>query len=648
MRCKHSLPSFFFIAFALVVVLAGCSDTARELSPDAVSVAQTVWTAREANPNSAQLRCRGDVFDDMDRLIDRDPLACHCLEVQGRDPACWKFDEYVHRPMDPALSEAPRAVAQAAEGAPDVPLDAIVNAASFANRTLPGGGVARGSIFSIFGSNLGPAGGVAVTQFPLSTELGGVRIRVFTSTESVEAIPLFVSAGQINAIMPSNAPIGFAAVEVTYNGVTGDVSPVRIEASAVGIFTATGAGYGPGSITNFVSQTEAPPNSAAVSAAPGQYVTIWVTGLGAIAGADTQQPIDVGAVQDLRPTLDSFELYIGAKLVTAIFYAGRSAEFSGLDQIVAQVPADAQPGCNVPVNIVTNGLPSNAVTMSIGEGPCSDPPNPLQSLASSEPGSSASVSFLRIAGSLRGDFDLPFEAFGVDIGSAVFERSEGGVLSFSPVFSPPPPGSCVVSPSIDLNPDLIGAPDPETLDGGATIVVTRFDGQVRTIMLDDETPAFGGRLPDGSPDPAPALYFEPGAYTITSDGGADIGPIDTAVTLSALPVWTGRDDLGTVRRTEPLHIAWMGGAADQVITIIGSSTNGITNGSNGFVCSARGSDGGIDIAAYILSSLPPGEYREDGGLMLFTTQIVGTFNATGADRGEVFYGVLEFVPVLFE
>jgi len=91
---------------------------------------------------------------------------------------------------------------------PYINTNGVVNAASFTPPDLPGGALARGRLFTIFGRQLGPATGVSATSFPLGTTLSGVSIRVFQGTTTVDAIPVFVSAGQINAIMPSNAPLG--------------------------------------------------------------------------------------------------------------------------------------------------------------------------------------------------------------------------------------------------------------------------------------------------------------------------------------------------------------------------------------------------------------------------------------------------------
>ena len=55
------------------------------------------------------------------------------------------------------------------------------------------------------------------------------------------------------------------------------------------------------------------------------------------------RPIDIGAVVDVRDRVN-LEIFVGSRRVTNIFYAGRSAEFAGLDQAVFEVPADAELG----------------------------------------------------------------------------------------------------------------------------------------------------------------------------------------------------------------------------------------------------------------------------------------------------------------
>ena len=84
-----------------------------------------------------------------------------------------------------------------------------VNAASFAPPGLPNASIARGSVFSVFGENLGPAQSPALS-FPLSAILGGVSVSVTQSGTTTQAYPIYVSANQISAIMPSTVTAGVA------------------------------------------------------------------------------------------------------------------------------------------------------------------------------------------------------------------------------------------------------------------------------------------------------------------------------------------------------------------------------------------------------------------------------------------------------
>ena len=75
-----------------------------------------------------------------------------------------------------------------------------VNAASSAPFGLPNAPIARGSVFTVYGENLGPAQ-YQTASAPLATTFGGVSLSVTQIGVVTQAFPLFVSAGQINAVM---------------------------------------------------------------------------------------------------------------------------------------------------------------------------------------------------------------------------------------------------------------------------------------------------------------------------------------------------------------------------------------------------------------------------------------------------------------
>src|SRR5580698_9965890 len=83
----------------------------------------------------------------------------------------------------------------------------VVNAASFTPQGLSNSSIAQGSIFSIFGQGIGPPTLAQVGSYPLAASFAGVSITVTQGSTIVNALPLVVTAGQVNAVMPSNAPL---------------------------------------------------------------------------------------------------------------------------------------------------------------------------------------------------------------------------------------------------------------------------------------------------------------------------------------------------------------------------------------------------------------------------------------------------------
>src|SRR5260370_23064658 len=190
----------------------------------------------------------------------------------------------------------------------------IVNAATYTPAGLPGGGVGRGSIFSIFGTNIGPATPVQVSAFPIQPALAGVSIQVTQGSTSVAALPLYVSAGQINALMPSNTPLGLVSVRVTFNNARSNPSTVRVVNSSFAFFSAGASGIGPGAFQNFVANDNQPLNSPRLTAQPGQVITAYGTGLGPVSGADNVAPTPGNLPTPVKLTVggqSAKALYIG-------------------------------------------------------------------------------------------------------------------------------------------------------------------------------------------------------------------------------------------------------------------------------------------------------------------------------------------------
>src|SRR5438270_5680241 len=228
---------------------------------------------------------------------------------------------------------------------PTITPNGVVNAASYLSQAYTNYGIARGSMFLVFGSALGPVNLVQATSFPLPTSdgLAGTRVLISIGAYNAACPMVYTSLTQIAAIMPSAAPEGDGTLVVSYQNQASTSVPIHVTRSAFGIFTRNQAGTGPAIVQNFVSQTSTPLNSLITSATAGQTMILWGTGLGPANGDETAAPIP-GAL----PHLDS--LYVGGVPAT-VRYAGRSGCCAGVDQIIFDVPAGVS-GCYVPVAAV--------------------------------------------------------------------------------------------------------------------------------------------------------------------------------------------------------------------------------------------------------------------------------------------------------
>lgn len=475
----------------------------------------------------------------------------------------------------------------------------ILNAAGFQPRGVPGSGIAQGSIFSIFGSRLGPASPVQQTSYPLQTTLGGVSVTVTQGNTTVSAIPAVVLNSQINAIMPSNAPLGLVSVTVTYNGQTSNPATARVVANSPGLFTFTGFGIGPGAIQNVAADGSQPPNAPSLSAKPGQIVTLWATGLGPVTVPDTASP-PVGNLPF------QVEIFVGGQPATNILYSGRSACCSSIDQIAFQVPANAPSGCYVPVVVrVAGSAISNTVTMAIDPGgaACSDSFNPISSVLVSG-GTIGVVSLehhvdtedLRVSPALNVTSDR---------GVAYFGKYAGGLYSFNPFISLPPPGTCTTYVSrgeLDLN---LGKTPATDLDPGALSVTAPGGTNKMSLarVTEGSTFNFGllGLTPALPRVPAAPLYLNPGTYSVSALGSTAIGSFSANVNVAAPPTWTNRDQVALVTRSKGLTLNWTGGG---LIYIYGTNRNVPEDATGAFACTVPSGATTFTVPPYVVSALP--------------------------------------------
>ncbi len=506
----------------------------------------------------------------------------------------------------------------------------IVNAASYTPAGLPSGGIARGSIFSIFGTNIGPASAVQVSVFPIQPALNGVSIQVTQGSISVAALPLYVSAGQINALMPSNTPLGLVSVRVTFNNIRSNASTVRIVNSSFGFFSATASGTGPGAFQNFISTDNQPLNSTQVTAKPGQVITAYGTGLGPVSGADNVAPTPGNL-----PT--AVEVTVGGQSAK-VMYSGRSPCCSGLDQIVFQVPDNASAGCWVPVYIRTGAaITSSAVTIAVDQQGAACAQDPLTQTFLNG-GKAGIVSLVRSAVrqdvGVKATSDVTTDFFIYDL-----TQQKGGTFNFSPWFSIAPAGSCTIyGASGDwTTTGVLSEVSTATrlLDAGAfTITGPKGVSGPQPLGAGFQAAHFGSAL-SGSSFPN-QLYLDPGGYTIATSGGADIQAFQTSLTVPSPFTWTNRDQLGAIDRTQPLNISWSGATSGQSLAIIGAASDLPTNSSAVFLCVAPAGATSFSVPAAVLATLPASRSdRNQSKAVFFLTNLpisnATRFSASGLD-----------------
>jgi uncharacterized protein (TIGR03437 family) len=492
---------------------------------------------------------------------------------------------------------------------------------------IAAGAIAQGSQFAIYGRNLGPANGVQASSYPLSTTLANVRVTLIRGNTTTQALPVYVSASQVNAILPSDTPVGVVSVRVEYNGARSNWIPFRVDTNSPGILTTRGTGTGPAVIQNYISADQQPVNSLTVPAQRGQVVTLWATGLGPVS-SDATAP----AVANLPFPV---EVFVGGKPASKA-YSGRSPCCSGIDQVVFTVPADAPYGCWVPVYLrVANKAVSNVTTMAIApEG---------ESCASQETSAGqvfADSGRMGFVAPIRSDIRQSVAGKTIDLRSdfvmARFAEEKRGDFAFNPLFSIPPPGTCTAysgagdwlntADLTDIRPG-VAALEPGAFTVSADNKSATFPLSYSPLsigFLGSYVPALGQR--DGT-------ILGLGAFSLQSAAGKDIGAINTNFNMPAAPVWTNRDQIAVIDRAAGFTVNWSGGEG-QAIAVVGGAADIPTNSSSVFACIAAPGASSITVPAAMVANLPPGRGSSQSKAVVFLVSAAASnpLDAGGVDK----------------
>ena len=485
-------------------------------------------------------------------------------------------------------------VTQAVGQQPAIAQNGIRNAASYALPGLPNYGVAQGSIFVVFGTNLGPAKLVQASSFPLPTSngLSGTSIKITVGGTTVDAIMLYTLTSQVAAAAPSNTPVGTGTFTVTYNGQTSAPAPITVVQSSFGIFTLNQAGSGAGVLQNFITAGNQPFNGPTTSAQPGQVITLWGTGVGPVSGNEAAGPLP-GDLSHL-----DLHVFVGGK-EAAVQYRGRSGCCAGVDQIVFTVPAGVQ-GCSVSVYVQIGGVASNFATMSVGSGgaECTD-------------AGSLSASVLQSAmqnGGLR--TGVVSVARFLSEGPTLTHRNDNLGGNFSKVSLSalqhsiaPSLGSCVVNQF----PGYAPAGSSTGLDAGGVMAATP-GGPYTLIAVPSYKGAYGLVFSPSTKGVVPGIVddgtlMKPGTYTFNITGGADVGAATASIDFPMSFAWTNDAAITSIDRSQPLTINWSGGTAGAFVLIEVQSQSSQGVGA-ALLCYIDATLGTYTVPAAVMSALP--------------------------------------------
>lgn len=530
---------------------------------------------------------------------------------------------------------------------PQIAPGGVVNGATYVSPGLPNSGIAQGSIFTIFGTNLGPD--VAETGFsyplPTVTPVGKVSVNITVNGVLTQAIFLFAGKGQINAILPSSTPVGTGAVTVSVNGQSSAPEPIQVVTSNFGSFSQNSSGTGPGIVT----YADYSLVSAAKAANPGETLVLWGTGIGPVKGVENAGPLPGDQTGVLT------QVFVGNAPAT-VTYRGRSGCCAGLDQIGFVIPANIE-GCSVPVAVQIGDLVSNFTTIAVaktGRACTADSTGLTTSnftnLAGKPDASFGSIFLTRSTTTTPALPGTPDATTTTDSGMAIFEKVSipSGTLYSPAQFETVSFGACTVTtfssksrtttPAFPLGGKLTG------LDAGQSLTVT---GPAGTRALTGSSLLGLGYYSNFSMgDGTPGNFFDPGRYSVTGTGGADIGAFSASLILPQALTWTNQSSIDTVNRAAGQLVTWSGGDSTSNVSINGESTS-ISNGTDfvgsAFHCQARVSDGSFTIPSVVLLSLPvstntaiSGFSVPGGSLSLGAATTYSTFTAPGLDLGLVY------------
>ncbi|MGA2038801.1 MAG: hypothetical protein ABSH42_05945 [Bryobacteraceae bacterium] len=506
---------------------------------------------------------------------------------------------------------------------------AVQNAASNLVAGLPASGIAQGSIFTVYGTNMGPASPCFASTVPYSTgPLCGVSLTVTVNGTSSFPIPTFVYPTQINAILPSLTPTGSGTITVTYNSQTSATIPIQVVTAAFGEFTPSGYGFGQASVTDVNYSL----NTIVHTLHPGDIGILWGTGLGPISGSDATSPTTF-------PNIGTPTVYVGTtaetSTATGLLYAGRSGTWPGLDQINFTVPQGVE-GCYVPIAVEAGGVVGSIATIAVapaGQNTCSDSVMGQTLVNKLASGGNANFGYIRLQSQ---DYIVAGSAVDAAHGSGDYAwASFSGYTPQTAYWAYYGVSSGYCSANQDYFPDDFSIAN---LDAGAALTLS---GPLVGPLVAQEYPGSGqyyAFLANSG-----KFLFSRENYAMIGTGGANVSSF-TAKDVSSLPGVQLTAIAGkTFPRSSDLTVQWTGGdptLQNGQVTIAGYSVDQTETLAMYFECVAPLAAGKFTIPSWVLSTMPAsgsvteGSYTIPlGALEIGQYNNPTTFTAPGLDLG---------------
>lgn len=282
------------------------------------------------------------------------PLAINAtLNPQGLSAQTYTGSISVSAPGIPTLS-IPVSFTVTSPPAPQ-PIEILNNATGSA------GVIAPGEELAIKGTGLGPsspATGVLFTvnsSGAVSSSLAGVQVMF----DNNPGTPIFVSAGQINVMVPYeiNGRLSTNMV-VLYNGVPSASFPLSVGLAAPGLFTNNFSGGGQVAAVNQDRSYNG--TGSGFEAAPrGSVIALYGTGGGqtspiSVTGSVTPIPTSPSGLLNIP----SVTATVGGLPATVEFAGEAPGLITGVFQINVLIPAGVAPGSAVPVTVSIDGIAS--------------------------------------------------------------------------------------------------------------------------------------------------------------------------------------------------------------------------------------------------------------------------------------------------